>query len=46
MFPSDIAHFSNLWFKPQNIESGMSNVEGKNSKFCGSLFDIRYSIVL
>ena len=30
--------------KPQNIEQGISNVEVTPSSFCGSLFDIRYSM--
>jgi len=30
--------------KPQNIEQGISNLEGIPSSFCGSVFFIQYSI--
>jgi hypothetical protein len=32
-----------IFSEPQNIEQGISNVEGRTSSFCGFLFDIRYS---
>ena len=37
-------NFVSTFSEPQNIEQGISNVEVSPSYFCGSLFDIRYSM--
>jgi len=35
-----LSGFKVLFFKPQNVQQGISNIELKTSSFCGSLFDL------